>query len=141
MSRRICSRIPDFTKNHYDTVQKHKQTKINGQNLSSLQPGDVVSVRHDDGWTMEAQVETSVAPRSYNGITFCPPPKTSILRTDRSEGTEESNNDAEKRTLYKETQQSAVSTAVKPTTSSATEPHVTHATARTPHRHFRGSNL
>lgn len=69
MGRRIRSRIPDFTTRLHESVVKHKQKEDRGKRLPDLQPGDVVRVRHDDGWTAKAQVENSVAPRSYKIIT------------------------------------------------------------------------
>lgn len=69
LGRRIRSRIPDFTTRLHESVVKHKQKEDRGKRLPDMQPGYVVRVRHDDGWTAKAQVENSVAPRSYKIIT------------------------------------------------------------------------
>lgn len=69
MNRRLRSGLPDFNPLRSRKVTKRPQRDEPKGTLSSLQPGDIVRLRDEKGWSRKATVLDQVAPRSYRVLT------------------------------------------------------------------------
>lgn len=65
MGRRLRGRLPDFAVPSASPVHKPPQNLTQGRPLPILHEGDIVRIRQDGCWGPKAQVQCSVAPRSY----------------------------------------------------------------------------
>lgn len=64
MNRRFRSGLPDFNPLRSRKVTKRPQRDEPKGTLSSLQPGDIIRLRDEKGWSRKAMVLDQVAPRS-----------------------------------------------------------------------------
>ncbi|KAL1467507.1 hypothetical protein MTO96_042129 [Rhipicephalus appendiculatus] len=69
MNRRLRSGLPDYNPLRSRKVTKRPQRGEPKGALSSLQPGDIVCMRDENGWSRKATVLDQVAPRSYRVLT------------------------------------------------------------------------